>query len=69
MDRGHIVSAIQVCLELTSDNLKRETTGLFEAIKAFHLSEGIIVTLAQNDNFMEDGMKIKVIPFHELMLE
>lgn len=68
MDKGLIVSAIQVCLELTSDNLLRETTGLFEAMKAFNLQEGTIITLAQNDHFIKDGMKVKVIPFHELVL-
>lgn len=65
VDKGIITRAIQVCLELNSDNLQRETTGLFEAMKAFKLSEGTIVTISQNDHFIQNEMTIKVIPFHE----
>jgi predicted AAA+ superfamily ATPase len=67
MDRGVISSAVQVCLELNSDNLQRETTGLFEAMKAFQLPEGTIVTLSQNDHFIQDGKTVNVIPFHEFV--
>ncbi|MCL6103422.1 MAG: ATP-binding protein [Bacteroidetes bacterium] len=67
MDRGVISRAVQVCLELNSDNLQRETSGLFEAMKAFQLPEGIIVTLSQNDHFSKDGMTVKVVPFHEFV--
>lgn len=67
MGKGVITSAIQVCLELNSDNLQRETSGLFEAMKAFHLLEGTIVTLAQNDHFIQDSMAVKVVPFHEFV--
>jgi predicted AAA+ superfamily ATPase len=67
MGKGIINSATQVCLELNSDNLQRETSGLFEAMKAFQLQEGKIVTLAQNDHFIQDGMTVKVVPFHEFV--
>lgn len=67
MEKGVITSAIQVCLELNSDNLQRETSGLFEAMKTFHLLEGTIVTLAQNDHFIQDSMTVKVVPFHEFV--
>lgn len=45
MDKGVIASAVQVCLDLNKDNLQRETSGLFEAMKAFKLQEGTIITL------------------------
>jgi predicted AAA+ superfamily ATPase len=67
MDRGVISSAVQVCLELNSENLQRELSGLFEAMKAFQLLEGIIVTLSQDDHFIRDGRTVKVIPFHEFV--
>lgn len=67
MDRGIIASATQVCLELNSDNLQRETSGLFEAMKAFKLNEGTIVTLAQKDQFVQNEMVVKVVPFHEFV--
>lgn len=65
MDKGIIVRAIQVCLELDSDNLQRETSGLFEAMKANKLPEGVIVTLSQHDFFIKEEMRITVLPFHE----
>jgi hypothetical protein len=67
MGKGVITNTIQVCMELNSDNLQRETLGLFEAMKAFNLFEGIIVTLAQSDHFIQDGMTVKVVPFHEFV--
>ena len=65
MDKGIIASAIQVCLELNSENLQRETSGLYEAMNTFHLEKGTIVTLSQNDQFVQKGMTVKVIPFHD----
>ena len=67
MIRGIIGMTVQVCFELKSDNLQRETSGLFEAMKAFKLSEGTIVTLSQTDQFIHDGMIVKVMPFHEFV--
>ena len=67
MGKGVITSAIQVCLELNSDNLQRETSGLFEAMKAFKLFEGTIITMSQNDHFIQEEMTVKVVPFHEFV--
>jgi hypothetical protein len=68
MDKGMIVSAIQVCLELQSDNLHREISGLFEAMKVYKLEEGVIVTLSQSDFYTNEEMRITVLPFHEFMV-
>ncbi|HBL77957.1 MAG: AAA family ATPase [Bacteroidetes bacterium GWF2_42_66] len=65
MEKGVIAEAIQVCLELDTENLQRETSGLFEAMKKFQLDKGTIVTLSQSDSFSQEEMKIEVIPFHE----
>lgn len=64
IDKGTVTQAIQVCLELNADNQKRELAGLQDAMKAYHLSEGIIVTLDQKDIFYVDEGTIKVIPAH-----
>jgi predicted AAA+ superfamily ATPase len=69
MDKGIISGAVQVCTELNNENLQRETAGLFEALKAFHLLEGVIVTFSQTDDFTEEGLKAKVVPFHQFALE
>lgn len=65
MQKGIISGAVQACLELNSENQHREIAGLFEAMKKFNLQDGTIVTLSQNDSFVQNGMKIKVIPFHQ----
>ena len=47
----------QVCLQLTEDNMRREIDGLREAMRALHLQEGTIVTLANEDNLnVEEGV-------------
>ena len=60
-----ISEAIQVCSNFNSDNLKRETSGLFEAMRKFKLKEGKIITLSQDDVFEQDELRIEVTPFHQ----
>lgn len=62
------VSAIQVCLRLTSENLDREYQGVIAAMKAFKLSEGTIVTLEEKDRFEKDGLVVNVVPAHEFLI-
>lgn len=65
MEKGVVSRVVQVCYELNHDNLKREILGLCEAAKKVDLQKGMIVTLSQTDSFIEDGVEIKVVPFHE----
>lgn len=67
-DRKGLVALAQVCTELNSDNLKRELDGLWEAMKFFDKKEALLVTLSQEDEFEQDGFRIKVLPFHQLEL-
>ncbi len=60
--KGAIGAAVQVCLKLDDENLKRETMGLQMAMKRFKLAEGTIVTLEQEDRLEVDGGVIKVVP-------
>ncbi len=55
---GKALQAIQVCHELTEENVKRETDGLREAMKTLRITDGFVVTLGQEDNL--DG--IPVVP-------
>lgn len=64
LEKGSITKAIQVCYELNADNLDRELSGLFEAMKSFDLDHGTIVTFNQNDHFEQDGLKVDVVPSH-----
>ena len=61
--------AIQVCYELQHDNQEREINGLIAAMKFFQLTEGIIVTLNQNDLIIIDSHKIKVIPAYQFEID
>jgi len=56
---------IQVCTDITSDNKKRETEGLLEAMNFFDKNEGFIITQHQKDEFIFDGKHILLVPAHE----
>jgi len=57
-----MTQAIQVCYELDESNKEREVKGLLEAMDAFRLDEGLILTFDQADEFREGGKRIKVLP-------
>ena len=57
-DKNQQLTAIQVCWNLTPDNLDRELTGLKNALKTTKAKKGMIITFNQEDNL--DG--ILVIP-------
>lgn len=56
---------VQVCLELTPENIDREINGLLEAMEYLNCNSGTIVTLDQKDILQKNGIKIPVIPFYE----
>ena len=58
-EKEKITQAIQVCYELTQENMEREIRGLREAMNKFKLKQGMIITLCQEDFF---GKDIKAIP-------
>ena len=69
VEKGTITQAIQVCLNLNADNREREFNGLVDALKAYKLHEGYIVTLDQEDVFYVEDFVIKVIPSYKFMNE
>jgi hypothetical protein len=60
-----ILFAVQVCWLLNSENLKRELTGLQNAMNTTHAPKGIIVTFDQEDTFGD----IKVVPAWKWLCE
>jgi predicted AAA+ superfamily ATPase len=68
-EKGAVKQVLQVCYELTADNLDRELKGLFEAMEFFKLKTGTIVTLHQTDEFERDGKKISVVPAKEYLMK
>ncbi len=64
-----IVEAIQVCYNLDDENEKREISGLVEACKSYNLKNGLLLTYAQEKEFVNDGIKIKVKPVWKWLLD
>ena len=61
-EKNKVTNAIQVCTELSQETLPRELNGLVEALTFFDLEEGIIITMHQEDEIVQDEKKIHVIP-------
>ncbi len=62
---GTIVRAIQVTQSLGDPNTrKREIRGLCEAMDAYGLAEGTIITEAESEDVVIDGRKIHVVPVY-----
>jgi predicted AAA+ superfamily ATPase len=66
-EKGKPRAAIQVCFDLTPDNLDREIKGLTEAMNTVKLKQGYIITLKQKDLIEKEGLTINVLPCHEYM--
>jgi len=67
VEKGEVKEVIQVCYQLTQDNLDRELNGLLEALHFFNKEEGTIITLNQTDRFEKDGKVAKVVPFYNFV--
>jgi uncharacterized protein len=55
-------AAIQVCWELTPKNETRELRGLREAMNAFAIEEGFILTNDEERELTFESAKIQVMP-------
>ena len=64
-----ITKAIQVCYVLDESNKEREINGLIDAMNAFKLNEGIMLTFEQTDEIEIEGKKIRVLPLLKWALE
>jgi predicted AAA+ superfamily ATPase len=61
-----IVLAVQVTESLENpDTRTREIRGLCEAMDAYHLNEGIIITLNESGEEMVEGRRIRILPVYE----
>lgn len=65
-DKNTICDVIQVTFDMGDENTKkREIKGLIEACKNFDLKSGTIITFDSEDELIENGIKIKIIPFYK----
>jgi predicted AAA+ superfamily ATPase len=62
--RGNrIVEALQVATHLKDENIrKREFDGLLDALKAYDLKEGLIITENEEETIEVQGYKIEIKP-------
>ncbi|MCE6992432.1 ATP-binding protein [Dyadobacter sp. CY323] len=67
VQKGTVIKLVQVCYELSADNLDRELDGLFEAMDFFKLKEGSLITLHQSDLFERNGKVVKAIPSYDFL--
>jgi len=68
VDNNRLKEAVQVCFELTPDNMNREVDGLIEVLTFFSAPEGTIVTIEQTDKIEKNGKTIHVVPAHTYLL-
>jgi len=66
-EKGKIKKLVQVCADLTSENLDREINGLMEAMDFFELKTGTIVTIKKKDRYKKNGKVIDVVKAAEFM--
>jgi predicted AAA+ superfamily ATPase len=55
-------AAIQVCLELTTENRRRELRGVVEGMRLRGRRRALVITLDQSDRLIEDDVEIEVLP-------
>ncbi len=67
--QGVVCELIQVCYELTPDNIKRELNGLIKAMNFFKMKKGKIITFSNSDLITENDLIIEVIPAYSYLLE
>lgn len=68
MKNGRVIELVQVCYELTPDNLKREMNGLLQAMRFFNKSKAVLVTFSNSDLIKEDNFEIDVVPAYKYLL-
>lgn len=64
-----ITEAIQVSWTLEDSNFKREVNGLKEAMHAYHLKQGLLITTDADESYAEIDSTIKIIPAWKWLLE
>jgi uncharacterized protein len=65
VDKGSVVSLLQVCYEMNFDNKEREMKGLNNAMDELNVNNGTIITFNQNDSYIYNGKMVEIIPAHD----
>ncbi len=65
--KDNTMQTIQVCWELTPENIDREVNGLVDAMRFFKTENGLIVTANSSDTIRTDLGFISVVPAYEYL--
>lgn len=66
---NRIMEAIQVTCQLTDPKVRqREVDGLLEAMQTYELKEGLILTENEEDSYLIEGLKIRIMPIWKWLL-
>ena len=68
MKNGQVMELVQVCYELTADNLQRELNGLLAAMRFFGQQNATIVTFAGADQIVKEGFTVEVVPAYQYLV-
>ena len=69
-EKTKIVEAIQVSWSIEDEiTYKRELAGLLDAVNAYGLKEGLILTESMEHDFDVEGVRVRVKPVWKWMLE
>lgn len=68
-EKNQITQAIQVAVSIKDEEVKkREVEGLLEALKVYHLKEGLILTENDQEEFQVEGFQVRVEPIWKWLL-
>ncbi len=62
VEKGSVVSLIQVYYEMNFDNKEREMKGLNIAMDELNVKDGTIITFNQTDSYIYNCKVIEIIP-------
>ncbi|MFH0856346.1 MAG: ATP-binding protein [bacterium] len=68
-EKGKITQVLQITAILNENNAEREKAGLIDAMGAFKLKDGLILTNNQEDIIKKDNMSIKIMPVWKWLLD
>lgn len=68
-ENNQIIQAIQVAKNLSDEDVKkRELEGLIEAMNAYGLQEGLIITESEQSTMEIENFRIKIVPLWKWLL-
>ena len=70
VDKGRVVQAIQVSENIDDpETRKREVKGLVNTCLEHELKKGFIVTIDTEEEFVEQGLKVVIVPAWKFLME